>query len=203
MPWHGKSSPPAGWHNEEYQLTSAQYTTMILEIMTALELDRPILIGCSIGGRIALHLALEHPEAFPRHHRLAGRRACRSLLRSELPAPARRAWRRSLPAPSSPAWSGPMRPTRSAGRRCGITCRAAPASSRAICISTSSTATSAAASPQIDTRRCPLFLLSGEYDYSCTPEETLGRRQQHSRLRGHHHEGPRPLPDERGPAGVS
>ena len=26
---------------------------------------------------------------------------------------------------------------------------------------------------QIDTRRCPLFLLSGEYDYSCTPEETL------------------------------
>jgi pimeloyl-ACP methyl ester carboxylesterase len=27
---------------------------------------------------------------------------------------------------------------------------------------------------QIDTSRCPLFLLSGEYDYSCTPEETLG-----------------------------
>ena len=64
MPWHGKSSPPSGWHNEEYQLTSARYTTMILEIMAALELDRPILIGCSIGGRIALHLALEHPERF-------------------------------------------------------------------------------------------------------------------------------------------
>ncbi|MDO9440056.1 MAG: alpha/beta hydrolase, partial [Beijerinckiaceae bacterium] len=53
MPWHGKSSPPAGWHNEEYLLTSAQYTTMILEIASALELDRPIAIGCSIGGRIA------------------------------------------------------------------------------------------------------------------------------------------------------
>jgi pimeloyl-ACP methyl ester carboxylesterase len=26
---------------------------------------------------------------------------------------------------------------------------------------------------KIDTSRCPLFLLSGEYDYSCTPEETL------------------------------
>src|SRR6202043_3862296 len=25
----------------------------------------------------------------------------------------------------------------------------------------------------IGTSRCPLFLLSGEYDYSCTPEETL------------------------------
>src|SRR5882724_10691644 len=64
MPWHGKSSPPAGWHEEEYQLTSAQYTTMVLEISAALELDKPILIGCSIGGRIALHLALEHPESF-------------------------------------------------------------------------------------------------------------------------------------------
>src|ERR1700688_304011 len=61
MPWHGKSSPPLGWHDEEYQLTSAQYTTMILEIAAALELDRPILIGCSIGGRLALHLAPEHP----------------------------------------------------------------------------------------------------------------------------------------------
>ena len=39
MPWHGKSSPPAGWHEEEYQLTSAQYTTMILEIVAAMELD--------------------------------------------------------------------------------------------------------------------------------------------------------------------
>ena len=25
----------------------------------------------------------------------------------------------------------------------------------------------------IDTRQCPLYLLSGEYDYSCTPDETL------------------------------
>jgi pimeloyl-ACP methyl ester carboxylesterase len=63
MPWHGKSSPPSGWHNEEYQLTSARYTTMVLAVMTALDLDKPILIGCSIGGRIALHLALELPTA--------------------------------------------------------------------------------------------------------------------------------------------
>jgi pimeloyl-ACP methyl ester carboxylesterase len=26
---------------------------------------------------------------------------------------------------------------------------------------------------RIDTRRCPLFLLTGEYDYSCPPEATL------------------------------
>src|SRR2546423_8647898 len=64
MPWHGKSSPPPGWHNEEYQLTSAHYTAMILAVMAALGLDRPILIGCSIGGRLALHLARAHPHPF-------------------------------------------------------------------------------------------------------------------------------------------
>jgi len=26
---------------------------------------------------------------------------------------------------------------------------------------------------RIDTAKCPLFLLTGEYDYSCTPEDTL------------------------------
>jgi pimeloyl-ACP methyl ester carboxylesterase len=26
--------------------------------------------------------------------------------------------------------------------------------------------------PQIDTRQCPLYLLTGAYDFSCTPEDT-------------------------------
>ena len=30
MPWHGKSSPPAGWQDEEYRLTSRDYVQMIL-----------------------------------------------------------------------------------------------------------------------------------------------------------------------------
>src|SRR2546423_10182826 len=65
MPWHGKSSPPPGWHNEEYQLTSAHYTAMILAVMAALGLDRPILIGCSIGGRLPPPPALPHPHPLP------------------------------------------------------------------------------------------------------------------------------------------
>ena len=64
MPWHGKSSPPLGWENEEYKLTSRDYVRMILEVSAALELDRPVVMGCSIGGRIVLHLAHEHPEKF-------------------------------------------------------------------------------------------------------------------------------------------
>ena len=51
MPWHGKSSPPAGWEDEEYRLTSRDYVRMILEVSAALELDKPVVMGCSIGGR--------------------------------------------------------------------------------------------------------------------------------------------------------
>lgn len=64
LPWHGKSSPPAGWQNEEYQLTIASYTAIIRAVSRALALDRPVVMGCSIGGRIVLHLAVEHAKEF-------------------------------------------------------------------------------------------------------------------------------------------
>jgi len=64
MPWHGKSSPPEGYQAEEYQLTSRGYIQMILEIADALELDKPVVMGCSIGGRIVLYLAHQHAKRF-------------------------------------------------------------------------------------------------------------------------------------------
>ena len=64
MPWHGKSSPPEGWQREDYQLTTERYTGMILAVADALELERPVAMGCSIGGRIVLNLAWAHPERF-------------------------------------------------------------------------------------------------------------------------------------------
>ena len=33
MPWHGKSSPPAGWQNADYQLTSRAYLDLIIGMM--------------------------------------------------------------------------------------------------------------------------------------------------------------------------
>jgi pimeloyl-ACP methyl ester carboxylesterase len=62
MPWHGKSSPPAGWEGEEYRLTTEGYTGLILTVARALRLERPVVMGCSIGGRIVLNLALRHAD---------------------------------------------------------------------------------------------------------------------------------------------
>ena len=63
MPWHGKSSPPAGWEKQDYQLTTAAYTEQIMTVAEALGLHRPVVMGCSIGGRIVLDLAIKHPHA--------------------------------------------------------------------------------------------------------------------------------------------
>jgi pimeloyl-ACP methyl ester carboxylesterase len=64
MPWHGKSSPPEGWEREEYKLTTDAYVELVVTVAQALELDRPVAMGCSIGGRVVLELARRHPDLF-------------------------------------------------------------------------------------------------------------------------------------------
>ena len=64
MPWHGKSLPPEGFQTEEYLLTTDAYIETVLAVVDALGLDRPVLAGCSMGGRIALQLAALHADRF-------------------------------------------------------------------------------------------------------------------------------------------
>ncbi len=64
LPWHGKSLPPEGFEEEEYLLTTEVYVETVLKLVEALALDTPIYAGCSMGGRIALQLALNNPEPF-------------------------------------------------------------------------------------------------------------------------------------------
>jgi len=64
MPWHGKSLPPEGFETTEYLLTTQTYLETVLAFCDALQLERPLLAGCSMGGRIALQLAALHPDCF-------------------------------------------------------------------------------------------------------------------------------------------
>jgi pimeloyl-ACP methyl ester carboxylesterase len=172
MPWHGKSSPPSGWHDEEYRLTSAQYTTMILEIMTALELDRPILIGCSIGGRIALHLALEQPERFRAIIGLqAGAHVDPYYDLNFLHRPDVHGGEVSAAIVSGLV--GPDAPDQERWETLWHYMQGGPGVFKGDLHFYKLDGDIRGRVAQIDTRRCPLFLLSGEYDYSCTPEETL------------------------------
>ncbi|MBF5004500.1 alpha/beta fold hydrolase [Diaphorobacter caeni] len=64
MPWHGKSYPPVGFQNHDYELTTERYVQTIRAVCSALGLDKPVVMGCSIGGRIVLQLAHAHGAEF-------------------------------------------------------------------------------------------------------------------------------------------
>ncbi len=64
LPWHGKSSPPRGFEAEVYRLTTDSYVETVMAVMDALGLEGPVVMGCSIGGRAVLHLALRHGARF-------------------------------------------------------------------------------------------------------------------------------------------
>lgn len=66
LPYHGRSLPPTTveWWREEYRPTQRWITDVMLAVCDALDLDRPVFLGCSIGGTLAPALALHHPERF-------------------------------------------------------------------------------------------------------------------------------------------
>ena len=57
LPGHGGS---VGLRPEDYTIEGA--TRTLLDLLDELEIERPALVGYSMGGRLALYLALRHPE---------------------------------------------------------------------------------------------------------------------------------------------
>ncbi len=177
MPWHGKSSPPAGWHKQDYRLTSSDYVDMILGICDALELDCPVVMGCSIGGRIVLHLALEHPERF---RALIGLQAgahvdpyydLEWLHRPDVHGG-------EVCAGIVSGLVGPGSPEADRWETLWHYMQGGPGVFKGDLFFYTKDGDIRSRVGEIDTQRCPLYLLSGEYDYSCSPDDTrdLARR---------------------------
>ena len=172
MPWHGKSSPPEGWQDEEYRLTADSYTGIVMAFIAALGLERPVVMGCSIGGRVVLHLALRHPDAF------------RALIGLESSAHVDPYYDTSW-LHRADVHGGEV----AAGAVSGLVAPQAPAADRWETLWHYMQSGPGVFKGdlyfygidgdvrgelgRIDTKRCPLYLLTGEYDYSCTPEDTL------------------------------
>lgn len=66
LPYHGKSVPPVGkrWWREEYRLTRDFLMAVPMALAEALGCHRPVYMGSSIGGHLAVDLALRHPRRF-------------------------------------------------------------------------------------------------------------------------------------------
>jgi pimeloyl-ACP methyl ester carboxylesterase len=177
LPWHGKSSPPPGFEREAYQLTTDLYVDTVMAVCRALGLDRPVVIGCSIGGRAVLHLALRHGDYF---------RAAIGLQSATHADPGADTRLRDLRLLHRPDVHGQEAAAGS------VACLIAPTSPSAEAWETlwhymqggpgvflgdlhyyfTDGDLRNGLLDTLDTKRCPLHLLTGEYDLSATPELT-------------------------------
>src|SRR5256885_431806 len=172
MPWHGKSSPPAGWQRDEpYRLTTDAYTTMIMTVARELGLERPVVMGCSIGGRIVLHLALKHA------------RALRALIGLQAAAYVERyydaSWMDHAEVHGGRAAGGlayglmsPLSPDEHRWETVWHYMQGGPGVFSGDLYFYQVEGDIRGRIGAIDTGICPLYMLTGEYDYSASPRDT-------------------------------
>ena len=177
LPWHGKSTPPDGWQDEEYRLTIDAYIEAIRIFRDAIGLEKPVVMGCSIGGRIVLGLAIRHASEFRALigleasayqtgwydtswlHRpdIHGGEVCAGLV-SGLIAPQ---------SPDVPRWETLWQYM-----------QGGPGIFKGDLYFYRVDSDLRGEVRRIDTKVCPLYLLTGEYDFSCMPEDTIRTAEQ-------------------------
>lgn len=170
LPGHGRSPLPAGQANWTWRLSQDQYIDWVLRYLDAMQLERVVLMGCSMGAAIALPLLARYAERF----------IGAVLLETPFHSPGRRspylnhaqvhggrlsaAWVGALLSPHSPA-SGRDHAT-------WIYSQSAPSVYDGDLVFYSDEFDARQHTQDIDTQRTPLWLLTGDYDYSATPADT-------------------------------
>jgi pimeloyl-ACP methyl ester carboxylesterase len=175
VPYHGRSNPPDGWWMKKFRLTTKSYLAIVRAVWNGLALERPVIMGCSMGGAITLKLAADYQREltgivgleatayapgryndFLHHPAIHGGELCASYTMG-------------LCAPSSPeaakrenwwyyAQGGP-----------GVYAGDVHYYSFDWDVREDI--------KRIDTKQCKVSLLTGEYDYSCTPAMTESAAQ--------------------------
>jgi pimeloyl-ACP methyl ester carboxylesterase len=170
LPWHGRSPPPSGAAPGTWRLDTERYVQLIMGAIRAAGLRRPVVLGASMSGEICLELALRHPEEFSgiiaceASDHIQGRQvgwADHAQVNQSIFVPE---WIEGLMAPHSPAacaadiwWHYSQGGHATFARDIEFYSGEWDARGRV---------------QRIDTARCPLFMLTGEYDYSCTVEHS-------------------------------
>ncbi|MCY4531708.1 MAG: alpha/beta hydrolase [Gammaproteobacteria bacterium] len=179
-PWHGKSNPPSGWQDNDYQLTSATYKDLVQAFCAALGLDQPVLMGCSMGGRIVLHLALSTPDDYRAVIALEGADRLQPYYdTSWLNRPDIHGGMVSAGFVSGQV--APQSPLEYRWETLWAYMQSGPGIFEGDLHFYWQDGDFDDRSGAIDTDRCPVYLLSGEYDNSCTPERAQATA---SRIKG-------------------
>ncbi len=177
LPWHGKSNPPAGWQDAPYQLTTERYLRMVGDFCKAMDLDNPVLIGCSMGGRIVLHLALTNPESYRAVIALEGADRLEPYYDT--------AWLHRGDVHGGEISAGyvsgqvaPQSPDEYRWETLWHYMQSGPGIFKGDLYFYWQDGHFDDRSGRINTSKCPVYLLSGEYDNSCTPERMLATAER-------------------------
>lgn len=176
MPGHGRSSLPDGNANWQWQLTQEFYSQTVIDFVQRRFTAPVVLMGCSMGAAIGLELLANHQEFF---------RAA-ILLETPYHSPGRRTpyldhpkvhgarlaatWVASLLSPHSPLWRRKL--------ATWIYSQGAPSVYDGDLAFYSDEFRASDHTAKINTSITPLWLLTGDYDYSASPSETLRVAQE-------------------------
>ena len=172
LPWHGKSNPPDDHKNIEYKLTTNDYIELVTSFCKSMNLKKPIIMGCSMGGRIVLHLALKFPDLFKTVIALEGADKLDPYYDLEwLHRPDIHGG--EIQAAYVSSQIAPQSKTKYRDEILWHYKQGGPGVFKGDLYFYWQDGNFEKKSHLINTKKCPVYLLSGEYDCSCTPEKTM------------------------------
>jgi pimeloyl-ACP methyl ester carboxylesterase len=172
LPYHGKSLPPESeqWWKQEYKLTKSFFIDFQIELSRALGLERPIYLGQNSAGFLALDLALQKPDDFRAVIGVntaikAGTATLEKYYHPYIGNDYKRATALYFCAPFSPE------KLRRADSWCAMLC--APPVTKGDLNYYFKEHDLTGQTGKIDTKRCAVYLLTGEYDPTSSIEDTI------------------------------
>jgi pimeloyl-ACP methyl ester carboxylesterase len=167
LPWHGRSNPPPQWWLTRYRLTTKAYLGIIRAVWQALGLARPVVMGCSMGGAIVLKLAADHQAELTGIIGLESGAYAPGRYNDFLHHPAIHGG--ELCASYTYGLNSPFSPEANRRENWWYYSQSGPGVYQGDVHFYSNDWDARDDIRRIDTRQCKVSLLTGEYDYSCTP----------------------------------
>jgi pimeloyl-ACP methyl ester carboxylesterase len=168
MPYHGRSNPPERWWLEKYRLTTKGYIAAIRAVWRALGLEKPVVLGCSMGGAIVLKLAADFSHEMTGVVGLESSAYAPGRYNDFLHHPAIHGG--ELCASYTYGLNAPQSPEENRRENWWYYSQSGPGIYQGDVFYYSNDWDAREDIKRIDTARCKVALLTGEYDYSCTPE---------------------------------
>ncbi|MEA2870962.1 MAG: hypothetical protein QOH67_938, partial [Hyphomicrobiales bacterium] len=168
LPYHGRSTPADGWWLKKYRLTTQSYLAMIRTVWLKLGLERPVVMGCSMGGAIVLKVAAEYQDELSGIVGLESSAYAPGRYNEFLHHPAIHGG--ELAASYTYGLNAPSSPEQTRRENWWYYSQGGPGVYQGDVHFYSNDWDGREDIKRIDTNRCKVALLTGEYDYSCTPE---------------------------------